>query len=298
MSARICILLTLIAIADKFNPNWSLLSNILHILELIIEQGQIDNGNVSLNETEDYSDFLKWSSRNDQKYSFDKLTREEKVERIFLVLNLLLQLMESDLVMWSIAYGDNPAKKMAEQRKYSLIAHFLWPDGPAGEVNQRVKSILNMFVQYVSIDFAPHKIGYLAVRLRALRHTRGIYLTDMILYFQRLINLIYHAVYLTEVKGEHMQYPIMPRRCQILCDTLNKAIESTYRRNGLQLFVHFSTEQNALRNLYKHHNDIAFTIDHLFVCSQPSIRHHFVSQCPETFANSRPEVAVVHQVPE
>lgn len=98
------------------------------MLENIIQEGRLDNAvDDNLNETEDFGDFSAWNKKNRQKYSvshsninefthihnhyelfffyvfqFEQLDRKEKVGRVFLVLNLLIQLMEADLTMWML----------------------------------------------------------------------------------------------------------------------------------------------------------------------------------------------------
>lgn len=52
---------------------------------------------------------------------------------------------------------------MVEKRKLPLIAHFLWPSDEAGTINFRIKKILELFVNYVSIDFDPYKISIVDV---------------------------------------------------------------------------------------------------------------------------------------
>lgn len=129
--------------------------------------------------------------------------------------------------MTMIIHADDPHTKIVKQQKHPLIGFYLWNDDTYGEVNYKVTNILNMFVWYVSIEFAHHKIGYLAVRLHTdTFHFQEISSTGCILYLQRLINLIYHAVYLSEdnEKG-NLRYPHIQNHCKILCDALNKSIE-------------------------------------------------------------------------
>lgn len=54
---------------------------------------------------------------------------------------------------------------MIKERKMPLIAHFLWPGEQPGHVNAGIKRILNLFVNYVSINFAGDKVDKIAVSI-------------------------------------------------------------------------------------------------------------------------------------
>lgn len=139
----------------------------------------------SLDNSESFVDFFTITNQLSQKYSvssreicerldfeyllfcswmfqFDQLKRDEKVERVFLVLNSLLMLLENDLTIWMLKYGHMPYTALADKQKWPLIAEFLWQDA-IGDINRQVKDILQLFVNYVSIGFARHKVEYLSV---------------------------------------------------------------------------------------------------------------------------------------
>lgn len=67
------------------------------------------------------------------------------------------------MMMWIFTYGNDPRRFLVDKQKYPLIVSYLWPNETPGENDHQVKTIVGLFVDYVSINFAHHKIGYLSV---------------------------------------------------------------------------------------------------------------------------------------
>lgn len=68
--------------------------------------GDIYNSDASMNDTDPtvMGNFFMWEAKNRQQFDYGKLRRDDKIERIFIIFELLIDLMESDLAMWCICY--------------------------------------------------------------------------------------------------------------------------------------------------------------------------------------------------
>lgn len=94
---------------------------------------------------------------------FDSLRRDDKIDRIFLVLHLLVKLMESDLAIWIIRHPMHTNTTMSKPKRMPLIGYLLWPAEECGQINPLIKKILNLFVISISIGMPDDKIDVLAV---------------------------------------------------------------------------------------------------------------------------------------
>lgn len=92
-------------------------------------------------------------------FQFDVLSRNEKIERLFIVLHLLIKLMEYDLGVWMLRYPEQPYLFVQLQ----LISLLIWPTGKIGERNIFIIQLLKLFVNCISIKFPQDKIDILAV---------------------------------------------------------------------------------------------------------------------------------------
>lgn len=91
------------------------------------------------------------------------LSRDEKIDRIFIILNLLVKLMEIDLSIWIVRYPFQTRKHMCNITTCPLIAHLLWKGKDCGEMNVIIRNILELFMTCLWIDFPDDKIDILAV---------------------------------------------------------------------------------------------------------------------------------------
>lgn len=97
-------------------------------------------------------------------FQYTKLTRNEKIDRLFIVLNLLVKLMEIDLSIWMQRYPFQTRLFMSNPNTCPLIAHLLWKGKDCGEINVMIRDVLKLFTMSVWIDFPNDKTDILSVR--------------------------------------------------------------------------------------------------------------------------------------
>lgn len=96
---------------------------------------------------------------------YDELSRDEKVERTFYALEMMIHLFEVDLQMWTARHSLDPQSAIFNQSKHPLINSVLWDSSEHNQINFTIKSILKLFVNYVSIDFPKEHTHILSVSL-------------------------------------------------------------------------------------------------------------------------------------
>ncbi len=96
-------------------------------------------------------------------FQYMKLSRHEKIDRIFIVLNLLIKLCEIDLSLWIHRYPFQTRKFMMNPNTCPLIAQLLWKGNGCGECNTIMRDIIKLFTVSVWIDFPDDKTDTLAV---------------------------------------------------------------------------------------------------------------------------------------
>lgn len=148
---------------NKYDTDGGILKATLSMLETVLQEEcdadePIDDSNAS--EIEDYA---AWEQKNTQRYLFEQLPRDDKLDRIFQVIHLLVKMMEGDLAIWIIRHPKNTSSTMSKPKKMPLIGYFLWPAEECGQINAQVKRILNLFVICISIGIADDKVNILAV---------------------------------------------------------------------------------------------------------------------------------------
>lgn len=101
-------------------------------------------------------------------FQYSNLTRKEKIDRLFVVLNLLVKLMEIDLSIWMQRYPFRTRHFMSVHDTCPLIVHLLWKGKQCGETNMLMRDVLKLFTISVWIDFPADKTDILAVRLNGI----------------------------------------------------------------------------------------------------------------------------------
>lgn len=89
---------------EKYDRSEGLFKVVLFLLEKFVESKAGDCG-ASLSRTlsnneRSMANFHLWEQAYIQKYDFDMLSREDKLDRLFLVLQILVKILEYDLTMW------------------------------------------------------------------------------------------------------------------------------------------------------------------------------------------------------
>lgn len=94
---------------ERYDRSEGLFKVVLFLLEQLVESqeksGKAANLSRTLSNNErSLANFHLWEQANIQKYDFDALSREEKLDRLFLVLRILVKILEYDLTMWIVRY--------------------------------------------------------------------------------------------------------------------------------------------------------------------------------------------------
>lgn len=111
-------------------------------------------------------------------FQYTKLSRNEKIDRLFIVLNLLVKLMEINLSIWIVRYPFETRKSMSNSNTCPLIAHLLWKGkDDCGEANTMIRNIIKVFATCIWIDFPNDKIDIVAVsKLCTMSHIKTMFL--------------------------------------------------------------------------------------------------------------------------
>ncbi|KAG4069453.1 hypothetical protein HA402_001752 [Bradysia odoriphaga] len=149
--------------------------------------------------------FQQFEKIESEKCCYMKLTRTEKIDRLFVVLNLLIKLMEIDLLIWIQRYPFQTRSHMSNPNTCPLIAHLLWKGKDCGEMNKMIRDVFSLFTMAVWIEFPHDKTDVLA----------------------RFVNLIAVSVNLSEncERNNLIEYPNIKRLTDTFAAEMVKSIE-------------------------------------------------------------------------
>lgn len=89
-------------LADKYDTSGGILKAVLSMLETVLQEESDDDLQDDPNASAEFDEFYAWEQKNKQRYLFEMLPRDDKLDRIFQVLHLLVKMMEGDLAIWII----------------------------------------------------------------------------------------------------------------------------------------------------------------------------------------------------
>lgn len=72
------------------------------MLETVLQEEHDDDLVDDPNGSGEYEEYYAWEQKNKQRYLFERLPRDDKLDRVFQVLHLLVKMMEGDLAIWII----------------------------------------------------------------------------------------------------------------------------------------------------------------------------------------------------
>lgn len=123
------------------------------------------DSNSSMNDSSIIGNYEMWASKNKRVYSFDALHRDEKVHRLFVLLELLICLLENDLSMWIVCYPVKKNVAMNKLHKMPLIGFVLWQLKIPGEITIKIRKILTLFVACIGIGMPQRFIDIFGVNI-------------------------------------------------------------------------------------------------------------------------------------
>lgn len=132
-----------------------------------------------------FDNFYHWDANMELKGTFTNFTREEKFERVFLVLNLLIRIFEDNLAMFLTQYSRKLRTCLEDNTRRPLICSVLWTSHETfPDINYSIKNIITIFVRMIAQGFSTDKVRVIA----------------------RLINVISQVLNLYEYPDENIDY--------------------------------------------------------------------------------------------
>ncbi|XP_062541463.1 uncharacterized protein LOC134209498 [Armigeres subalbatus] len=193
----------------RYDRSEGLLKVILFLLEQSVECKASQDG-TSLcktlsNNERSLANFYLWEQENTQKYDFDLLTREDKLDRLFLVLQILVKILEYDLVMWILRHPHNAKENMFNSSRMPLIAVLLWNENSTvGEINPLIKRIIVLYVNVCAVHYPKTAIQTLS----------------------RLLSIIGTAINLTEIQYDgSVEYPCIKQKTNYFAQQIMRQLE-------------------------------------------------------------------------
>ncbi|XP_058830239.1 uncharacterized protein LOC131689279 [Topomyia yanbarensis] len=190
----------------KYGRSEGILKVVLCLMERCLERDDHQVGKIHSNERAMASFYL-WEQENHQKYDFELLSREEKLERLFLVLQILVKILELDLSMWIMRHPHKAKENMINENRQPLIASVLWHEhSTVGEVNSLVKRIINLYVNVIALNYPADSIQVLS----------------------RFISVIGTAINLSEIQYDGtIDYPCIKDNTRYFARQISRFLESS-----------------------------------------------------------------------
>ncbi|XP_055628600.1 uncharacterized protein LOC129770037 [Toxorhynchites rutilus septentrionalis] len=174
--------------------------------------------------------FHMWEVEHNQKYDFDLLNRDDQLERLFLVLQVLVKILEIDLAMWILRHPHKTKENLIKPTRRPLVASLLWHDHSIiGEVNTFIKRIINLYVNVVALSYPDENIKVVS----------------------RLLSVIATAINLSEIQYDGtIDYPCIKDNTRYFAHQISRQIEaSNYYSVSLWLRSIQQTRSSLVRML-------------------------------------------------
>lgn len=128
-------------------------------------------------EQDQFTNFWLWDAHKNEKCSFANFSREEKFTRIFLVLDLLVQVLENDLAMFIVKYSDKLRSSIESEDTCPLVCCLLWrPQHDSLNVlNSTIKNIIRIFVDMIGLQYPKQNVEVLSRLLNLVSHVLNVY---------------------------------------------------------------------------------------------------------------------------
>ncbi|KXJ83226.1 hypothetical protein RP20_CCG007577 [Aedes albopictus] len=197
---------------ERYDRSEGLFKVVLVLLEQLVESQQNSGKAANLSRTlsnneRSLANFHLWEQANIQKYDFDALSREEKLDRLFLVLRILVKILEYDLTMWIVRHPHNAKENMINSNRMPLIASLLWNENSTiGEVNSIIKRIISLYVNVTAVHYPKDAIQTLS----------------------RLLSIIGTAINLTEIQYDgSVEYPCIKQNTRYFSEQIMRHLETS-----------------------------------------------------------------------
>uniref|UniRef100_A0A182WCE9 Uncharacterized protein n=1 Tax=Anopheles minimus TaxID=112268 RepID=A0A182WCE9_9DIPT len=202
---------------ERYDQKEGLFRNVLHLIEHNIETEREQEYNAvgkrttkrrqtSEDEEMCFYNYNSWMLANRLCYDFNKLSRQERFERLFAVLHILVKLLEMDFAMWIIRNPTKTHQNLCNPSRSPLVAQLVW-NGDYGSVNLFIKKLFQMFINMNALQYPDDDIAVVS----------------------RLLNIVTVAVNLSEFQHNEgqMQYPCVKDNSLHYSRQLWKTFESS-----------------------------------------------------------------------
>lgn len=219
----------------RFNVAWlktsSTSQGILHfMLELcsdLIHRGDFKKTKKLPKETDKMNNFFYWDAQNEENFCFDNFPREEKFERIFLVLDLLVRVLEDDLAMFVVKYSSKLQTCINNKSLCPLACLVLWESHESVNIlNALTKNLITTFVTMIGLRYPKGKITVIARLLNLISHVLNLHeypdlrfdrypiygnkTTDLVREIQKTVeNSVFYSMDLITDVAEHIRSPLL-----------------------------------------------------------------------------------------
>lgn len=145
---------------ELYDPKHGLFKYIINILQKEIQSQTHTAVNIEFNKIDDKQECSKDSS------VFGKLPKYIRIQRLILILELIVDLLERDLAIWISKNFTHPRKHIMRKQK-PLVAWMLWQNSVihSGLVNNNCRQIFQIIISVIELD---HPSAHLQVFTRLL----------------------------------------------------------------------------------------------------------------------------------
>ena len=193
------------------------------VLDLIHDLIYI-NDNAKLDESikiDFNKNFYMWDLEHSENSSFSKFSRIDQFNRVFLVLDLLVRVLEYDTAMFVSKYSQQFASTINKEQTRPLLCSIIWKEfGNLMTINATVRNIISTFVVMNALKYPLEKIRIIS----------------------RLLNLITNVINMYEYKENSVQYPIHAAYTTNLVNEIQKTVEGSVYYS-MDLYI------NVIKNL-------------------------------------------------
>lgn len=193
---------------SRYDRSEGLLKVVLFLLETCVESSPNPTlHKTSSNMTSMMATFHQWELENNQKFDYDQLTRDEKLERLFIVLSILVKILELDLSMWILRHPHKTKENMQKDTRKPLLVSVLWNEhSTVGEVNSLVRRIVQLYVNVVALRFPEEDVRVVA----------------------RLLSVIGTTINLSEIQYDGtVDYPCIKDNTRYFVGQITRTVESS-----------------------------------------------------------------------
>jgi hypothetical protein len=152
--------------------------------------------------------FYAWDAQQNEFASFSNLSRDEKFERLFLTMILLIRILEHDFSIFAIKYSSKSSYIQSSSNKHKpLICYVIWNSFESvTTINATIKKLISIYVNMNGLNYPASKIRVIS----------------------RLLSLVAQVINMSEYPDSSvMEYPIFKNYSIDLANEIQKSVENS-----------------------------------------------------------------------